>query len=165
MEPIQTAITGKEDEAKASAPIQALVQFYRALNHGDIDMMADNWAQTDDIAMDNPLGGIRRGWSEIRPVYEKIFNGPAEVKIEFYDYTIHESGDMFYAVGRERGHLRLGDSHLDLAIRTSRVFRKMNGRWRQVHHHGSIDDPELLELYQMALLSRSEVDLGAYVSE
>jgi ketosteroid isomerase-like protein len=161
MQPIQTAITGNEGQGDPSSPYRALVQFYYAFNHRDIDRMADNWAQTDEIAMDNPLGGIKRGWSEIRPVYERIFRGPAEVKIEFHDYTIHEGGDMFYAVGRERGHLQLGDSHLDLAIRTSHVFRKLNGRWQQVHHHGSIDESELLELYQMAVLSKSGVELGA----
>lgn len=76
---------------------------------------------------------------------------PSQVKVEFYDYTIHESTDIFYAVGRERGSLRVDKKQLDLAIRTSRVFRKIDGRWRQVHHQGSIDDPELLANYQSAV--------------
>jgi ketosteroid isomerase-like protein len=101
--------------------------------------------------MDNPLGGIKRGWEDIRKVYEKIFNGPAEVYVEFYDYTIHESGDIFYAVGRERGCFRLGSERIDLAIRTSRIFRLINSSWKQVHYHGSIEDPQLLEQYQSAV--------------
>jgi len=32
---------------------------------------------SDEIAMDNPLGGIKCYWSEIQPVDERIFNGPA----------------------------------------------------------------------------------------
>jgi hypothetical protein len=56
-------------------------------------------------------------------------------------------------VGRERGHFRCGDTELTLAIRTSRIFKKCEGRWRQVHHHGSIEDPELLARYQSAVLS------------
>lgn len=58
---------------------------------------------------------------------------------------------MFCAVGRERGFFRLGEEEVDLAIRTNRVFVKMEKRWRQVHHHGSIDDPELLARYQKAV--------------
>jgi hypothetical protein len=40
------------------------------------------------------------------------------------------------------------DLALDLAIRTTRIFRRVDGCWRQVHHHGSMDDPALLETYQ-----------------
>lgn len=68
--------------------------------------MSDNWAQTDEIALDNPLGGIRRGWAEIFPLYERVFSGPAVVYVEFYDYTLHVGEERFYAVGRERGHFR-----------------------------------------------------------
>jgi hypothetical protein len=115
--------------------------------------MSHNWAQTDEIAMDNPLGGVKRGWDEIKAVYERIFNGPAKVYVEFYDYTIHETKEIFYAVGRERGEFRIGDIVVPLAIRTSRIFRLIGGQWRQVHHHGSIDDPELLTRYQSAVKS------------
>ncbi len=154
MEPIQKAITGREDQGDLSSPFQALVQFYCAFNTGDLQMMSENWAQADSIAMDNPLGGIKRGWPEIGPVYESIFHGSADVYVEFYGYTVHEVAEMFYAVGRERGYLRLGDEEIPLAIRTSRIFRKMDGRWRQVHHHGSIDDPQLLAWYQAAVLGK-----------
>lgn len=101
--------------------------------------------------MYNPLGGIKRGWSEIRSVYERIFSGEARVTVEFYDYTIHRFGGVFYAVGRERGQLWRGEFTLSLAIRTTRFFRLAEGRWRQIHHHGSIDDPKLLARYQEAV--------------
>jgi len=154
MNPIQEAITGEEGLGNLSSPYQALVQFYRAFNSGDLQLMSANWAQAEDVAMDNPLGGIKRGWAEIRSVYERIFTGPAEVRVEYFDYTIHETQEMFYAVGRERGYSRVGDEKINLAIRTSRIFKKFDGRWRQVHHHGSIDDPVLLGRYQAALLGK-----------
>ena len=123
MHPVQEAITGKENQGELSSPYQALVQFYCAFNSGNMQMMSMNWAQSDEIAMDNPLGGIKRGWTE-----------------------------MFYAVGKERGYFRLGDEEITLAIRTSRIFQKIGGRWRQVHHHGSIEDSQLLASYQAAVL-------------
>jgi hypothetical protein len=58
MQPTQKAITGKEEQGDLSMPYQSLVQFYYAFNSGDMKMMSENWLQSDDIAMDNPLGGI-----------------------------------------------------------------------------------------------------------
>lgn len=49
--------------------------------------------------MDNPLGGIKRGWEEIKSIYERIFNGPARVYVEFYDYTIHQTNEIFTPLG------------------------------------------------------------------
>ncbi|PKO83734.1 MAG: hypothetical protein CVU17_06520 [Betaproteobacteria bacterium HGW-Betaproteobacteria-11] len=154
MHPVQEAITGKEQQGDLFSPYQALVQFYCAFNSRNMQMMSENWAQSDDIAMDNPLGGIKRGWTEIQPVYERIFNGSAEVYVEYFDYTIHETDGMFYAVGRERGYFRLSGEEITLAIRTSRIFKRLNGRWKQVHHHGSIEDPQLLAKYQAAVLGK-----------
>jgi ketosteroid isomerase-like protein len=155
MQPIQEAITGKEEQGDLSKPYQALVQFYCAFNSRNMGMMAENWWQSDDIAMANPLGGIRRGWQEIRQVYERIFNGPAEVYVEYFDYTVHETAEMFYTVGRERGSFRSGGREIALAVRTSRIFRKVDGSWKQAHHHGSIEDPRLLAAYQDAVTGRN----------
>ena len=151
----QIPITGSEDKQGLAEPIKTLSDFYAAFNNRDLGKMANNWAQTDEIAMDNPVGGIKRGWEEIKAVYERIFNGKAKVYVEFYDYTIHEQGEMFYAVGRERGEFRIGETVVDLTIRTSRVFQLVNGQWRQVHHYGSIDEPELLARYQQAVTESS----------
>ncbi len=154
MQPIQEPITGKENHGDLLQAYQALVQFYCAFNRGDINMMSQNWYQSDEISMDNPLGGIKRGWNEIKDVYERLFNGPAEVYVEYFDYSIHETNEMFYAVGRERGYFRVDANEINLAIRTSRIFKRVDWIWKQVHHHGSIEDPQLLENYQNAVVKR-----------
>jgi ketosteroid isomerase-like protein len=150
MNPVQTPITGMES-AEAGTPFGALTQFYRAFNSGDLVLMRQNWHQ-DECVLDNPLGGIRRGWAEIEPLYACLFNGPARVHVEFFDYTLHYGGNLFCATGRERGTFQKGQTRIDLAIRTSRIYRRENGTWRQIHHHGSIDEPELLQRYQAAVL-------------
>jgi ketosteroid isomerase-like protein len=73
------------------------------------------------------------------------------VQVAFHDYTLHVAGDLFYAVGRERGTLERDALRLEPAIRTSRLFRLIGGSWRQVHHHGSFDDAALLAAYQEAV--------------
>ena len=142
-----TPITGEED-ADSKFPLGGLAQFYRAFNNRDLTLMAKNWLIDGDIAMDNPLGGICRQWRDIEAVYTRLFGGPNRVRVALGDYTVHEGGELFYAVGRERGVLISPSSTIDLAFRTTRIFRRNRGLWRQAHHHGSIEDPRLLEQYQ-----------------
>jgi ketosteroid isomerase-like protein len=151
--PIQEPITGNEDLGDLSQPQQALAQFYHAFNSRDLKMIDDNFAASDDVAIDNPLGGIRRGAGEPHKMYEGVFKSPANVHVVFWDYTIHRTGDVFWAVGRERGTYVDGGVEKDLNIRTTRVFQLINGRWRQMHHHGSIEDAKLLAEYQNAVRS------------
>ena len=146
-------ITGYEDLRDLTHPRHALTQFYRAFNTRDIVLMRQNWAPSDDICLNDPLGGIRRTWPEIRRVYERFFSGPARISIEFFNYSLHVCGEVFYAVGRERGRFE-GPAHIfELTFRTTRVFRTVDHRWRQVHYHGSIEDPALLDRYQSILNS------------
>jgi ketosteroid isomerase-like protein len=144
-------ITGYEDLRDLTHPRHALSQFYRAFNSRDILLMRENWSPTDDISMNNPIGGIKRGWPEIRRVFERLFTGPAQITVEFHNYSLHVSGDIFYTVGRERGRLESPTTIHELAFRTTRIFRLLDHHWRQVHHHGSIEDPAQLDRYQSTL--------------
>ena len=153
---VPTAIDGDVDGLEAGHPLAALNAFYRAFNTRDMHAMEQNWWRNDAASMSNPLGGIARGWPAIREVYARIFGGKAQVRVAFHDYTLHEvglheAGDMFYAVGRERGTLVSGDTSLTLAIRTTRLFRRIDGAWKQVHHHGSFEDPDLFAAYRKAV--------------
>ncbi len=151
MEIVHAPITGDESVKRDRDPYSALVHFYHAFNRSDMAAMSLSWANRADSVMVNPLGGVKRGWAEIQVVYQRIFNGPAKVYVEFYDYSIHEAVDLSYAVGRERGYFQINDTRIELAIRTSRIFRKTADGWKQVHHHGSIEDPVLLNTYQTTL--------------
>jgi hypothetical protein len=152
MKPIITSITGRETDLKPEGIepkiFEALHQFYEAFNGRDFELMEQNWLNSEEIAMDNPLGGIKRGWDELKTIYQRIFSGEAQVYVEYYDYTIVEFDGGFCAIGRERGDVNLNNQKLELAIRTSRVYKEMEGSYRQIHHHGSIEDPKLLEAYQ-----------------
>jgi len=148
--PALDPITGFEDLRDLTHPRHTLTQFYRAFNTRDILLMRQNWSPFDDISMNNPMGGTKRGWPEIRNAYERIFFGPVQVNVEFFNYSLHVSGELFYAVGRERGRCESPLANFDLFFRTTRIFRFLDRRWRQVHHHGSTDDPALLRCYQAA---------------
>lgn len=150
--PLPAVINGRNCYMGSEGAVLALIAFYAAFNNRDLAAMERNWWTEDaTAAMANPLGGLYRGWPDIREVYARIFGGEATVYVEFHDYTLQEAGDLFYAVGRERGYLDRGGERLELAIRTSRIFRKRGGRWQQVHHHGSIEDSTMIERYQKAV--------------
>ncbi len=148
---INRKITGTENIEDHTDPVFALVEFYKAFNNGNLELMEQNWLQTSEASMSNPLGNLFRGWDQISAVYDRIFSGSTEVYVEYYDISIHQTGDMFCSVGRERGYFKIDSKEIELAIRTSRIYQLENNRWKQLHHHGSIDDPALLADYQSAV--------------
>ena len=130
----------------------ALESVYHAFNYASIDLFKMVWMDDPLIRLNNPLGGIVEGLAGITKVYDRIFNGPARVWVEFYDiveYQLGESAVVF--AGRERGDFEKNGQILQLDIRTSRVFGYRDGHWGQVHHHGSITDSILLDRYRHAV--------------
>ncbi|MBW9258895.1 MAG: nuclear transport factor 2 family protein [Candidatus Thiodiazotropha sp. (ex. Lucinisca nassula)] len=130
-----------------------LESFYYAFNQRDMEVFAGLWAKQELIQLNNPLGGIMRGYDSIAALYQKIFTGSARVWVEFTDIVTFESQRMVVFAGRETGAFSIDGQRLDLQIRTSRVIQWFGNQegWRQVHHHGSIDDPGLLNEYQHAV--------------
>ncbi|BCJ34156.1 hypothetical protein Athai_16590 [Actinocatenispora thailandica] len=142
-------LAGSADPGRAGA-FAALESFYHALNHADLELLAAVWLDDPLVQLDNPLGGVRRGRQPIIDLYARVFAGPARLQVRFEDITVyHLAPDAITFAGREHGSY--GD--LELAIRTTRFFayRPASGGWRQVHHHGSIDDPDQLRRYQQAV--------------
>ncbi|MGY5778496.1 YybH family protein [Rhizobium sp. LEGMi135b] len=151
MAELLTEITGSENMMGDDGALDALIGFYRALNAGDLDALAANWADGDKPSMDNPIGGIRRGWPSIRDGYAKLFDGKAKVQVAFHDFTSQGGGDWYLFVGREKGSCVTADAGIELRIRTTRWFTRIDGAWRQLHHHGSIEEPALLAAYQQII--------------
>lgn len=143
-------------EAKNSGKdgaLAAVETFYCAFNNRSPGLLKEIWLNDPLCQLNNPLGGIMRGIEPISALYEKIFNGPSRVWVEFYDIVLYFTGDAAIFAGRERGEFLKGETTVNLAIRTTRVFiyDSAAGRWAQAHHHGSIDDAALLNRYQKAV--------------
>jgi limonene-1,2-epoxide hydrolase len=133
---------------------RALVEaFYYAFNQRDMNVFAKVWAEHELIQLNNPLGGILRGYEPISELYRGIFNGNARVWVELHDIVEFQSDAMVVFAGREKGEFTKGEVTLPLSIRTSRIVQWMGNDigWKQVHHHGSIEDAQLLAEYQGAV--------------
>ncbi|MBX4959770.1 YybH family protein [Rhizobium lentis] len=141
-------VDGDETQRGDGSPLDSLIAFYRAFNIGDLAGLEDVWVAGSEPSMDNPIGGIRRGWGQIAEGYSKLFEGLAKVHVTFHDFTSQGGEDWHLFVGRERGVCRTATETLDVAFRTTRWFVRKQGGWRQLHHHGSVEDPQMLADYQ-----------------
>lgn len=133
---------------------RALVEsFYYAFNQRDMGVFAQVWANHKLIQLNNPLGGILRGFEPIAHLYQGIFTGSASVLVALNDIVEFQTNDMVVFAGRETGEFTKGETTVSLAIRTSRIVQWFGADigWKQTHHHGSIDDPKLLSEYQQAV--------------
>ena len=141
-------INGYGDTSELSVPELAIYGFYKAFNEKNMAAITKIWANTEDNTIENPAGGIRRGWSDLKWAYEKVLGSQAKISAEFYDYTIHIVGEVFWSVGRERIFLNFGGEDISMDVRITRIFSIIDGEWRLVHLHGSFEDPEMLRKYQ-----------------
>jgi ketosteroid isomerase-like protein len=141
-------ITGREKDLDPTDAVGALAEFYFAFNSRSFELMELNWIDSEDASMLSPFGGVQRGWTAISQIYERLLRGKGLVELELRDYTIHQLGETFLAVGQERARYTRDGAVLQITIRTSRLFRKVYGRWRQYHHHGSIGEPGCLARFQ-----------------
>ena len=147
------------DEARdpgVKGALAALETFYYALNHRDPHTLAAIIADDALAQLNNPLGGILRGGKAIIDLYaNKIFQGSVRVEVEFSDFAQYTGGTHALFAGREHGAYTVnGADPQPLEIRTSRYFRydPRVRRWVQYHHHGSIDNAQVLAAYQHAVL-------------
>ncbi|HWD80597.1 MAG TPA: nuclear transport factor 2 family protein [Kribbella sp.] len=142
----------RSEEARTpgrAGALAALETFYYSLNHKDLDVLVAGWADDPLVQLNNPVGGILRGRDAVRELYERVFAGSLNVQVTFGDVATYWLDDSVVFAGRETGTY-LGDRPLQ--IRTTRIFR-YDGLWQQIHHHGSIDDAEMLAAYQRAVRS------------
>jgi hypothetical protein len=143
----------KATDKDFNGALACLETFYYAFNNRDLDTFKKIWLNHELVQLNNPLGGIIRGIGPITELYDRIFNGWAKVWVELTDIVCFQSKEMITFAGREIGEFSVNGQTIDLQIRTTRFFAYSDdkGQWFQLHHHGSIDNVELLDRYQRAV--------------
>lgn len=131
-------INGRE-KTPLSPEHQALSNYYHALNNGDIVKMKENWSTEMPVVFTSPLGGIIRSYTDVMASHAELFNSPIVIDVEYYDIEINYFDNGFSSVGRERGTMRINGESINVGFRTSRLFVKEKGEYKQVHHHGSFE--------------------------
>ncbi len=136
--------------------LACLETFYYSFNNKDLETLTKIWYKDNLIQLNNPLGGMVRGINPTTAIYDKIFNGPANVWVEFTNIIYYETASMIVFAGMETGESKTKGTTLQLEIRTTRIFgySEDDDNWFQLHHHGSIDNAELLDKYQKAIRNK-----------
>jgi hypothetical protein len=91
-------ISGNESPAGDGSALDALIDFYRSFNASDLNALAGNWADGEAPSMDNPIGGIRRGWPAIREGY--VWTAPGLARTFFTLQHIGRCGHVFGLLAR-----------------------------------------------------------------
>jgi ketosteroid isomerase-like protein len=149
-------VDGATDPGRDGA-VAALETFYHALNSRDLDALSSVWSADPLAQLNNPIGGILRSGQAVTDLYRRIFAGQVGLTVTFGDAVTYWSADTVVFAGREVGqYLGTEGAPVPLTIRTSRLFRydRDAGRWLQLHHHGSIDNPTELDAYQRVVAGR-----------
>lgn len=131
-------INGKETTF-LSPEYQVLSEYYNALNNGNISKMKKNWSTKMPVVFTSPLGGIIRSYENVMSAHNELFNAPIKIDVEYYDIEISLFENGFASVGRERGTMNINGESIEVGFRTSRLFVKEEGEYKQVHHHGSFE--------------------------
>ena len=100
---------------------------------------------------------FERGGAEAVALYRGIFAGGSHHEITFTEAVTYNHTTSVLFVGREFGNYSINGQALEpLEIRATRLFTYeiAIGRWVQLHHHRSIEDPDALRSYQNALIRR-----------
>lgn len=140
----------------------ALETLYYAINHRILSLFRQLWVDDPFSQVDNPVGGIARGTGEIAALYARIFNGAVRVKVELGDVVRYATPEIVIFTGREHGTFESDGRVEPLEIRTTRAFRYVDGLgWRQMHHHGSIDQADVLARYQTAVFGPARTRTAA----
>jgi hypothetical protein len=83
-----------------------------------------------------------------------LLDRTVRIRVELTNIVRYAAPALVIFVGIERGSYEHEGIETPLTGRTTRAFGFIEGQgWRQVHHHGSIDDPAALAAYQRAMRS------------
>ena len=129
--------------AETDAIKAANAAFYAALSSRDISAVERIWVRDGQVF--NIFGASKVpmvGWGAIKAGYEGLFERFVELSVTFPEPLVRQDGEIAIVVGVEtlRAKLANGES-ANLALPTTNVFVKHDGKWLMVHHHSSRPPP------------------------
>jgi len=123
------------------AAIEALEQQYiKAFNAKDVNAIMAIYAPGDQLFVFDAVPPRQYpSWEAYKKDWEALFEAyPGPVTDTMTDLSITVVGPVAYAHHVEPGHFTKKDgTGVDVVVRVTDVFRKLNGKWLIVHEHVS----------------------------
>jgi ketosteroid isomerase-like protein len=133
------------DQPAASAEkaaTQALEDTYNeGFNSKDVDKTMSVYAPGKELfVIDVVPPREYKGWEDYKKDFEGLFSAfPGPVKNTISEQTIHVVGSLAYGHNIQTGEFTGKDgSKFKIVVRTTDIYRKMNGKWLIVEEHNSV---------------------------
>jgi ketosteroid isomerase-like protein len=111
--------------------------FYRAFEKKDLEAMESIWSQGIGSVCIHPGRAALRGWENIRPSWQQIFQNTAYLEIDTTIITTEIGGELAYVIVIEKVLQVSQRKRLEARSMATNIFEQMGGKWYLVHHHGS----------------------------
>lgn len=116
----------------------ASAEFYAALNAmlgGDVEPMLALWSHADDITYMSPFGELLTGWEPVRASWQAQADAHLGGSVRAEEVRLVEGAGLGFAVGFERGEVRVEGRPTAVDIRATSLYRREDGGWRMIGHH------------------------------
>jgi len=147
---LSVAILASANAAAADKPaadadkvaIQALEDTYNeGFNTKDVDKVMSVYAPGKQLfVFDVVTPREYKGWEAFKKDFEELFSGfPGPMKNTISEQTIHVVGSVAYGHNIQTGEFTGKDgTKVNIVVRTTDIYRKMNGKWLIVEEHNSV---------------------------
>ena len=117
--------------------IDASAAALAAFVQGDAAPFAALWSQGDDVTIFGGWGAYERGWDAVGPRLGWAASRFAGGRVAYEPLAAGSSGDLGYAIGLERGQVRVAGSGepRPLLLRVTHIFHREEGQWKLIHRH------------------------------
>jgi len=124
------------------AAIQALEDTYNeGFNSKDVDKVMSVYVPGKQLFVFDVVPPREyRGWEAYKKDFEGLFSAyPGPIKNTLSEQTIHVVGSLAYGHNIQTGEFTGKDGKkVNFVVRTTDIYRKMNGKWLIVEEHNSV---------------------------
>ncbi|HEX6420087.1 MAG TPA: nuclear transport factor 2 family protein [Acidimicrobiales bacterium] len=107
--------------------------YYAAFEARDLDAMSDVWDHSDDVVCTHPGWKTLHGWGAVAGSWYALFGGPQHLQFILTDERVRVAGDVAWVTVDEN----LISDRIGATVAAVNLFRRVDGRWRMILHHGS----------------------------
>ena len=124
------------------AAIQALEDTYNeGFNSKDVDKVMSVYVPGKQLFVFDVVPPREyRGWEAYKKDFEGLFSAyPGPMKNTLSEQTVHVVGSLAYGHNIQTGEFTGKDGKkVNFVVRTTDIYRKMNGKWLIVEEHNSV---------------------------
>lgn len=123
--------------SEQEAIVKANLDFYRAFQSLDLELMEKVWLKDRQIVCIHPGWRKLCGWGPVMDSWEKIFQNVFEMKFQLGDIDVIASGDLAVVIVEENLTQHGYEGVTKTYVLTTNVFERVGNDWFMVVHHGS----------------------------